>query len=74
MLEMPLTDKAIRKASPRDNRLSDGGAVYLDVMPNGWKYWRLKCRVAGKEERLALGVYPDRTLADARKRRDDLAG
>ncbi|GAO37774.1 integrase [Sulfuricella sp. T08] len=38
-------------------KLSDGGGMYLEVMPNGSKYWRLKFRFAGKEKRLALGVY-----------------
>ena len=62
---MPLADTAIRKASPRDKsyRLADGGGMYLEVMPNGSKYWRLKYRVAGKEKRLALGVYPAASLA-----------
>lgn len=70
---MKLTDTAIRKAKPKTNRykMADGGGMYLDVMPNGSKYWRLKYRFDGKEKTLALGVYPDITLADARQRRDD---
>ncbi len=32
---------------------------------NGGEYWRLKYCVAGKEKLLALGVYPEVTLADA---------
>lgn len=56
-------------------KLADGGGMYLEVMPNGSKYWRLKYRFAGKEKRLALGVYcgnaPKKmSLADARKERD----
>eukprot|EP00456_Euglypha_rotunda_P087402 TRINITY_DN889_c0_g1_i1.p1 TRINITY_DN889_c0_g1~~TRINITY_DN889_c0_g1_i1.p1 ORF type:complete len:364 (-),score=42.08 TRINITY_DN889_c0_g1_i1:572-1663(-) len=38
-------------------------------MPSGSKYWRLKYFFAGKEKLLALGVYPEVTLADARQRR-----
>ncbi len=34
-------------------------------------YWRLKYRVVGKEKLLALGVYPDVTLADARSKREE---
>ncbi|MET3654408.1 tyrosine-type recombinase/integrase [Dyella japonica] len=70
---MPLTDTAIRKAAPRDKpyKLADGGGLYLEVMPTGSKYWRLKYRVDGKEKRLALGVYPDVTLAAARNGRED---
>ncbi len=70
---MPLTDTAIRKAAPRDKpyKLADGGGLYLEVMPTGSRYWRLKYRVDGKEKRLALGVYPDVTLAAARNGRED---
>ena len=38
-------------------------------MPTGSKYWRLKYFFAGKEKMLALGVYPEVSLADARDRR-----
>lgn len=70
---MPLTDVEIRNARPRDKayRLSDGSGMYLEVSPAGGKYWRLKYRFAGKEKRLALGVYPDVTAKQARERRDD---
>ena len=40
------------------------------MSPNGGKWWRLKYRFGGKEKRLALGVYPDVKLKDARDRRD----
>lgn len=68
---MPLTNIAIRKAQPREKlyRLTDGEGMYLEVAPNGSKYWRLKYRFAGKEKRLALGIYPYVSLADARERR-----
>ena len=39
-------------------------------MPNGWKYWRLKYRINGKERRAALGVCPALMLFAARKARD----
>lgn len=70
---MKLTDTAVRKAKPeaKPYKKADGGGMYLEVMPNGSKYWRLKYRFAGKEKRLALGVYPDISLADARGRRDE---
>jgi len=69
---MPLTDTAARNAAPREKpyRLADGSGMYLEISPAGGKYWRLKYRFAGKEKRLALGVYPDVTLAEARKRRE----
>lgn len=69
---MRLTDTATRKAKPKDKpyKMADGGGMYLEVMPNGSKYWRMKYRYAGKEKRLALGVYPDVSIADARDRRE----
>jgi integrase len=46
----------------------DGGGLFLDVRPNGARYWRMKYRHAGKEKLLALGVYPEVSLAEARER------
>lgn len=57
MLTIKEIDAAKPKAKPY--KLSDGQGLYLEVMPNGAKYWRLKYRIAGKEKRLALGVYPE---------------
>jgi integrase len=53
------------------HKLFDGGGLYLEIHANGSKYWRLKYRYAGKERRLALGVFPAVSLAEARNRRDD---
>ena len=70
---MPLTNPACINAScPADKRHAryvDGQGLYLEVLPNGGKYWRLKYRFAGKEKRLALGVFPAVSLAKARKER-----
>ena len=70
---MKLSDTAVRKAKPeaKSYKMADGGGMYLEVMPTGAKYWRLKYRYGGKEKRLAFGVYPDVSLAQARERRDD---
>lgn len=70
---MKLNDVAVRKAKSETKpyKMADGGGMYMEVMPNGSKYWRLKYRFGGKEKRLALGVYPDVPLALARQRRDD---
>ncbi|MGH8629214.1 MAG: tyrosine-type recombinase/integrase, partial [Burkholderiales bacterium] len=70
---MSLTDKAIRAAKHTDKpvRLFDGGGLYLELAPNGGKWWRLKYRFNGKEKRLSLGVYPHVALKQARERRDD---
>lgn len=75
-----LTAVAVSKAKPgpKAQRLFDGGGLYLEVMPTGARYWRMKYRHGGKEKRLAFGVYPEVTLAKARdergKARDILAG
>jgi integrase len=44
--------------------------MYLEVVPSGGKYWRLKYRFGGKEKCLALGTYPAVTLSHARRERD----
>jgi integrase len=71
---MPLTDVAVRAAKPLEKsyKLADGQGMYLEVMPNGSKYWRLKYRIDGKEKRMALGVYPAVTLLAARRARDEI--
>lgn len=70
---MPLSDAAIRRAKPSEKpqKLSDGGGLYLLLQPAGARYWRLKYRFGGKEKLLAVGVYPEVSLALARQRRDD---
>jgi Arm DNA-binding domain len=62
-----LTDIVVRnaKSSGKTFKLFDGRGLYLEVSPNGGKWWRLKYRFDGKEKRLALGVYPDVKLKDA---------
>jgi integrase len=58
------------RATDRPQKLADGGGLYLLVQPNGAKYWRLDYRFAGKRKTLAVGVYPDVSLSDARERRE----
>lgn len=67
---MKLTDAALRgKMDP--GRHFDGGGLYVEVTPAGRKYFRLKYRIGGREKLLALGVYPDVSLKEARERRDE---
>ncbi|MET3243730.1 integrase [Burkholderia sp. OAS925] len=70
---MPLTDLEVRRAPAKEKtyRISDGRGMYLEISPAGGKYWRLKYRFNDREKRLALGVYPDVTLAHARRKRDE---
>jgi len=69
---MSLTDTAIRnaKAKKKPYKLSDEKGLYLLVNKTG-KYFRFDYRYAGKRKTLALGVYPDVKLADAREKRND---
>ena len=69
---MALTDTTIRnaKAGEREQKLADGGGLYLLVTPSGGKLWRLKYRAHGVERKLAIGKYPAVSLAAARKARD----
>ncbi len=71
---MKLTVKQIdaSKAKEKDYKLSDGGGLYLLVKTSGSKYWRLKYRFGGKEKLFSIGVYPVATLADARRKRDEV--
>jgi integrase len=67
-----LTDTAIKSTKPKDApyKLSDGGGMYLLVKPNGGKYWHLAYRFNNKQKLLALGVYPEVSLKDARLKRE----
>ncbi len=71
---MPLSDTTIKNAKPSPDKaykLPDEKGMYLLVNPNGSKYFRLKYRLGGKEKVLALGVYPDTGLKQAREKRDE---
>lgn len=68
-----LTDKQVRTAAPREKayKLADRNGLHLLVSPKGHKSWRYKFRIAGKEQLLTLGVYPEVSLADAREKLDE---
>ncbi|EOE0523019.1 tyrosine-type recombinase/integrase [Providencia stuartii] len=70
---MALTDAKIRAAKPdvKSYKLTDGSGLHLLVHTNGSKYWRLRYRHLGKEKTLALGLYPDVSLSEARLKRDE---
>jgi len=44
--------------------------MYVQIMPTGAMYWRYKYRFMGTEKLLALGVYPEVSVKDAREKRD----
>jgi hypothetical protein len=71
---MALTKLQIEHAKPKDKpyKLFDARGLYLEVVPSGGRLWRFKYRIAGKEKRISLGVYPDVGLKDARDRLDEV--
>jgi Arm DNA-binding domain len=70
---MALTDLAIKRALPgaKIMKLSDGGGLQLWITPDGAKRWRIAYRFGGSQKTLAVGVYPDIGLRDARGARED---
>ncbi|AKE59359.1 integrase [Citrobacter amalonaticus Y19] len=70
---MSLNARQVDTSKPREKiyKLADGGGLYLQVNPNGSKYWRMKYRFSGKEKKLSFGIYPDISLAEARTKRDE---
>ena len=70
---MALADTFVRQVKhtgkPAGDKHTDGGGMYLLVKAGG-KYWRMDYTHADKRKTLALGVYPEVSLAKARQRRD----
>lgn len=70
---MALSDTAIRSAKhgAKPIKLFDANGLFLLVQPSGGKLWRLKYRFGGCEKKLSLGKYPEVSLKEARRRRDE---
>jgi len=68
-----LTDAQVRKIKPleKKKRYSDEKGLYLEVTPAGGRFWRLKYRFNGRESTLTIGSYPEISLAQARRARDE---
>ena len=73
-LTTPLTDTQIKHTVPKNKKykLSDGNGLFLQVNPNGSKFWRFNYRFNNKLKEYAIGVYPSTTLSKARKEREKL--
>ena len=67
-----LTDRELQNDKPLRyaRKIVDGRGLYLLVVPNGGRYWRYNYRFNGKQKTLALGTYPDVSLAKARARHE----
>lgn len=73
---LPLSDIQCRHAkysTEGNNRLRDGGGLYLEVLPSGAKKWRMKYQKPGtkSENLLTFGDYPAISLSVARERREE---
>lgn len=70
---MALTDTKIKtlKSGKKAFIESDNGGLHIEVQPSGTKTWRMRYRLAGKQEKVTLGDYPTYSLAEARTWRDD---
>ena len=68
-----LKDITIRNAKPtdKDQRLTDGGGLYLLIKPNGSKWWRFDYTIGGSRKTLSFGVYPTIGLSAARNQRHE---
>ncbi len=69
--ENALTDRKIQNTKPTSKqfKLFDGKGLFLLIHPNGSKYFRWDYTFEGKRKTLALGVYPETTLKQAREER-----
>lgn len=63
-----ITVAELKNAKPLEKpyKISVGYGLFLLVQPNGSKYWRMSYRFAGKQKTLAIGVFPEIGLADAK--------
>lgn len=70
---MALTDVQVRQAKPKDKpyKLTDERGLHLYITPAGSRLWRYRYEIAGKEQLLSFGPYPEVTLSEARGQRDE---
>jgi len=68
-----LTVVQIRALKPaeRPYKVADSDGLYLLVQPSGALLWRFRYRCCGIERKLSLGSFPDISLIQARRKRDE---
>lgn len=69
---MPIDLMLIDSLQPKATayKVTDGRGLYLEVRPNGARYWRFRFRWGGKQNTISCGIYPETGIAEARERRD----
>lgn len=69
-----LKPAAIDNAKPREKpyALTDGGGLYVEILPGGSKVWRFKYHRDGKREKVTIGPYPSIGIKAARDRHEEL--
>ncbi|WP_458097349.1 tyrosine-type recombinase/integrase [Roseomonas sp. WA12] len=67
-----LTDRKVKEAKKGEKpvKLPDANGLHLMVSTTGAKLWRFRYRFGGGEKLLAIGAYPEISLAAAREERD----
>lgn len=68
-----ITEEEIANAQPKAKpyRLLAGQGLHVLVSPAGGKYWRMKYRMAGRQNTYSMGVFPKVSLKEAIKLRDE---
>lgn len=69
-LAVRLTDIKVKTAKPKEKpyKLAAGRGLHLLVKTDGSKHWQFRFRFDGKENTLAIGRYPEVSLANAEKK------
>lgn len=69
-----LKPATIDNAKPREKAytLTDGGGLFIEILPSGSKTWRYKYHLEGKREKVTIGSYPQIGIKDARDRHEKL--
>lgn len=70
---MALSHKTLMSMKPKDKpyKKADKKGLFVLINPDGSLYWRFRYRFLGKDKTLALGTFPEVSLAAARKKRDE---
>lgn len=68
-----ITEEDIANAQPKAKpyRLLAGEGLHVLVSPAGGKYWRMKYRMAGRQNTYSMGVFPKVSLKEAIRLRDE---